>query len=53
MRALEFLNHLNALDDEGNLTALGEIMAEFPLDLKVSTATLQAKYDVNLASAAH
>ncbi|KAK0477646.1 P-loop containing nucleoside triphosphate hydrolase protein [Armillaria novae-zelandiae] len=32
MRALELLNFLAALDDEGNLTALGSIMAEFPLD---------------------
>ncbi|KAF8603255.1 P-loop containing nucleoside triphosphate hydrolase protein [Ceratobasidium sp. AG-I] len=32
MRALELLNYLSALDDEGNLTALGGIMAEFPLD---------------------
>jgi len=32
MRALELLNYLAALDDEGNLTRLGEIMAEFPLD---------------------
>ncbi|KAF7322898.1 p-loop containing nucleoside triphosphate hydrolase protein [Mycena chlorophos] len=32
MRALELLNYLAALDDEGNLTALGAIMAEFPLD---------------------
>lgn len=32
MRALELLHYLSALDDEGNLTALGEIMAEFPLD---------------------
>jgi len=35
MRALELLNYLAALDDEGNLTALGEIMAEFPLDPRV------------------
>lgn len=35
MRALELLNYLAALDDEGNLTALGEIMAEFPLDPQV------------------
>jgi len=35
MRALELLNYLSALDDEGNLTALGEIMAEFPLDPQV------------------
>ncbi|KAG8364610.1 hypothetical protein BUALT_Bualt18G0015400 [Buddleja alternifolia] len=32
MRALEVLNYLGALDDEGNLTKLGEIMSEFPLD---------------------
>lgn len=32
MRALELLHYLAALDDEGNLTPLGEIMAEFPLD---------------------
>ncbi|KAG4102615.1 P-loop containing nucleoside triphosphate hydrolase protein [Neocallimastix lanati (nom. inval.)] len=32
MRALELLNYLEALDDEGELTKTGEIMAEFPLD---------------------
>ncbi|KAJ9171700.1 hypothetical protein P3X46_015024 [Hevea brasiliensis] len=32
MRALEMLNYLGALDDDGNLTKLGEIMSEFPLD---------------------
>lgn len=32
MRALELLNYLAALDDDGNLTPLGAIMAEFPLD---------------------
>ncbi|KAH7886626.1 P-loop containing nucleoside triphosphate hydrolase protein [Phlebopus sp. FC_14] len=32
MRALELLNFLAALDNDGNLTALGGIMAEFPLD---------------------
>jgi pre-mRNA-splicing factor ATP-dependent RNA helicase DHX15/PRP43 len=36
MRALELLNYLAALDDEGNLTPLGAIMAEFPLDPQVS-----------------
>ena len=35
MRALELLNNLAALDDEGNLTPLGAIMAEFPLDPQV------------------
>jgi len=32
MRALEELNYLACLDDEGNLTALGKLAAEFPLD---------------------
>jgi len=32
MRALEELNYLACLDDEGELTALGRLAAEFPLD---------------------
>lgn len=32
MRSLELLNYLGAVDDEGNLTELGSMMAEFPLD---------------------
>ncbi|KAG8063614.1 hypothetical protein GUJ93_ZPchr0003g17107 [Zizania palustris] len=36
MRALEVLNYLGALDDEGNLTTLGETMSEFPLDPQMS-----------------
>jgi pre-mRNA-splicing factor ATP-dependent RNA helicase DHX15/PRP43 len=32
MRALELLNYLGALDDEGNLTDVGAMMSEFPLD---------------------
>ena len=35
MRALELLNFLAALDDEGNLTPLGAMMSEFPLDPQV------------------
>lgn len=35
IRALELLNYLAALDDEGKLTALGATMAEFPLDPQV------------------
>ncbi|KIY43192.1 P-loop containing nucleoside triphosphate hydrolase protein [Fistulina hepatica ATCC 64428] len=35
MRALELLNFLAALDDDGNLTPLGSMMAEFPLDPQV------------------
>jgi pre-mRNA-splicing factor ATP-dependent RNA helicase DHX15/PRP43 len=36
MRALELLNYLGALDDDGELTKTGEIMAEFPLDPQLS-----------------
>lgn len=32
MRAFELLNYLGALDDDGNITTLGSVMAEFPLD---------------------
>lgn len=42
MRALELLNYLGALDDEGNLTELGSKMAEFPLDPQLSKAILTA-----------
>ena len=36
MRALELLNYLAALDNDGNLTLLGLSMAEFPLDPQMS-----------------
>lgn len=32
MRALELLNDLEALDDEGELTPIGDMLAEFPLE---------------------
>ena len=32
MRALELLNYLGALDDEGELTPVGSLMADLPLD---------------------
>jgi pre-mRNA-splicing factor ATP-dependent RNA helicase DHX15/PRP43 len=40
MRALELLNYLAALDDDGNLTTLGGIMAEFPLDPQVNSSSI-------------
>ena len=40
MRALELLNYLEALNDEGNLTQIGEQMAEFPLDPQFCKALL-------------
>lgn len=36
IRALQQLNYLAALDDEGNLTHLGSMMTEFPLDPQMS-----------------
>lgn len=46
MRALELLNYLGALDDEGELTEEGEKMAEFPLDPQLSKVMLSAvKFD--------
>lgn len=36
MRALEQLNYLGALDDEGELTEIGEKMCHFPIDPQLS-----------------
>ena len=35
MRALELLYYLGALDTESNITPLGTLMAQFPLDPQV------------------
>jgi pre-mRNA-splicing factor ATP-dependent RNA helicase DHX15/PRP43 len=40
MRALELLNYLNALDDEGELTEIGYQMSELPLDPQLSKLLL-------------
>lgn len=40
MRALEALRYLGALDEEGNLTALGGTMAALPLDPQVNAIAL-------------
>lgn len=42
MRALEQLNFLGALDDDGNLTKVGELMSEFPLDPTLSKMVITA-----------
>ena len=42
MRALELLNYLEALDDEGELTRTGELMSEFPLDPQLSKMLISA-----------
>lgn len=40
MRALEQLNYLGALDDEGVLTPLGHKMSEVPLDPQLAKILL-------------
>jgi hypothetical protein len=42
MRALELLNYLGAIDDEGGMTDVGEMMAEFPLDPQLSRMLISA-----------
>lgn len=42
MRALELLYYLGALDTEFNLTPLGTVMAQFPLDPQVSEHILNS-----------
>lgn len=37
MRALEVLNYLGALDDDGNLTELGSHLSEFPVDPEMAS----------------
>lgn len=40
MRALEQLNYLGALDDEGNMTKLGHQMSEVPLEPQLAKMLL-------------
>lgn len=49
MRALELLNYLAALDDEGELTELGGMMAEFPLDPQLAKMVI-ASCDFNCSN---
>eukprot|EP00892_Ulva_mutabilis_P006507 jgi/Ulvmu1/4228/UM191_0001.1 len=42
MRALELLNYLGAIDDEGEMTDIGTMMAEFPLDPQLSKMLITA-----------
>ena len=51
MRALEFLNYLGALNDDGDLTELGSMMAEFPLDPQLSKMVI-ASTDHNCSNEA-
>jgi pre-mRNA-splicing factor ATP-dependent RNA helicase DHX15/PRP43 len=45
MRALELLDILAAIDDDGNLTALGSKMSEFPLDPQVDSQVVVRTVD--------
>ena len=49
MRALELLNYLNALDDDGELTELGSMMSEFPLDPQLAKMVI-ASTDYNCSN---
>ena len=42
MRALEQLHYLGAIDDEGDLTELGNQMSEFPLDPLLAAAVIKS-----------
>ena len=42
MRALEELNYLGALDDDGGMTDIGRAMADLPLEPQLSAALLAA-----------
>lgn len=45
MRSLELLNYLEAVDDEGELTEIGAMMAEFPLEPELAKMLLvSSKY---------
>ena len=47
MRALELLNYIGALDDEAELTPLGQQLAEYPLDPQLALTLVAAgKYGV-------
>ena len=49
MRALELLNYLAAIDDNGELTELGSMMAEFPLDPQLAKMVI-ASCDYNCSN---
>ena len=49
MRALELLNYLGALDEDGELTELGSMMAEFPLEPQLSKMLI-ASTDYNCSN---
>lgn len=42
MRALEMLNYLGAIDDDGQLTDFGHMMSRFPLDPEATAALIRS-----------
>jgi len=52
MRALEQLNYLGALDDEGDLTDMGRKMSDYPLDPLHAKIVLAASSQFNCVSEA-
>lgn len=52
MRALEQLNYIGALDDEGDLTEMGRKMSEFPLDPLHAKIVLAASTKYNCVNEA-
>ena len=51
MRALESLNYLGAMNDDGELTKLGHIMSEFPVDpmlakMLIVSSTYKCSYEI-------
>ncbi|KAJ1866102.1 DEAH-box ATP-dependent RNA helicase prp43 [Coemansia sp. RSA 989] len=42
MRALELLHYLGALDDDANLTQIGHIISEFPIDPQLAKMIIKA-----------
>lgn len=52
MRALEQLNYLGALDDEGDMTSLGQQMSDYPLDPLHAKIVLTASHNYSCVSEA-
>lgn len=50
MRALELLNYLGALDDEGELTNLGNQMSEFPLEPQLSKSLIESSINYSCSN---
>lgn len=52
MRALEQLNYIGALDDEGDLTTIGAQMSDYPLDPMLAKILISASNNFSCVSEA-